>query len=272
MISTHFSHPTVFGEHKRELRLMDLLARQAADFVERRRAEDERQVFMSFFENSRDFIGIADPNGKPVYVNPAGRRMVGLPADYPVENTEISEYYSPDQRAFASDVIVRSMIEQGGWRGETYFRHWQTQEAIPVSDEHFMIRDGRTGRVLGMGTITRDISDIRRAQDQLRESQERLELVVRGAGLGTWDHNIKTGEVIYNSRWAEMRGFRLDEIRPHVDSWKYNVHPDDWPRVEKALSDHFQRLTPEYEAEYRAQNEIGQLDLDSGCGKSIYTR
>ena len=96
---------------------------------------------MSFFENSPDFIGIADPNGKPVYVNPAGRRMVGLPADYPVENTEIPEYYSPDQRAFASDVIVRSMIEQGRWRGETYFRHWQTQEAIPVSDEHFMIRD-----------------------------------------------------------------------------------------------------------------------------------
>ena len=108
------------------------------DITERKKAEDERQVFVSFLENSPDFIGIADPNGKPVYLNPAGRRMVGLPADYPVENTQIPEYYSMDQRAFASDVIVRSMIEQGRWHGETYFRHWQTEEAIPVSDEHFI--------------------------------------------------------------------------------------------------------------------------------------
>jgi PAS domain-containing protein len=59
---------------------------------ERKRIEDERQVFMSFFENSPDFIGISDPNWKSVYLNPAGRQMVGMPADYPVENTEILDY------------------------------------------------------------------------------------------------------------------------------------------------------------------------------------
>ena len=48
----------------------------ARDITERRRIEDERQVFVSLLENSSDFIGIADPTGKPVYVNPAGRRMV----------------------------------------------------------------------------------------------------------------------------------------------------------------------------------------------------
>src|SRR5215831_7173187 len=110
------------------------------DISGRKRIEDERQVFVSFLENSPDFIGIADANGKPFYVNPAGRRMVGLAPDYPIENTKIPEYYSADQRAFASNVIVRSMIEEGRWHGETYFRHWQTEEAIPVSDEHFMIR------------------------------------------------------------------------------------------------------------------------------------
>jgi len=175
------------------------------DISERKRFEDERQVFVSFLENSPDFIGIADPNGKPVYLNPAGRRMVSLPADYPVENTEIPDYYSPDQRQFASDVILRSMVEQGRWHGETYFRHWQTQEAIPVSDLHFMIRDPRTGRLLGMGTITRNIFDARRiavereqllareklarrqaetANAQLLESEERFRLTIDEAPIG----------------------------------------------------------------------------------------
>jgi hypothetical protein len=97
-----------------------------------RKAVDERHIFSAFIENSSDFIGIADANGKPVYLNPAGRRMVGLPADYPVENTQIPEYYAADQRSFASDVIVRSMVEQGHWKGETCFRHWQTQEARTI--------------------------------------------------------------------------------------------------------------------------------------------
>jgi PAS domain S-box-containing protein len=151
------------------------------DITERKKSEDERQVFVSFLENSPDFIGIADPNGKPVYLNPAGRRMVGLPMDYPVENTQIPEYYSVDQRAFASNVIVRSMIEHGRWHGETYFRHWQTEEAIPVSDEHFTIRDPKTGRLLGMGTITRDISDARRTAAEREQLLAREQMARRQA-------------------------------------------------------------------------------------------
>jgi PAS domain S-box-containing protein len=134
----------------------------------------ERRVFVALIENSSDFIGIADASGKPVYLNPAGRRMVGMSPDQPVEDTQIPEYYSPDQRSFASEVIVRSMAEKGHWEGETYFRNWQTEEAIPVSDKHFMIRDSDTGEILGMATITRDISDLRRAQDKLQRANQNL--------------------------------------------------------------------------------------------------
>src|SRR5262249_38324664 len=56
---------------------------------QRKRIEAERQVLVSFLENSSDFIGTADANRKPVYLNPAGQRMVGLPPDYPIENTKI---------------------------------------------------------------------------------------------------------------------------------------------------------------------------------------
>lgn len=139
---------------------------------------DERQIFAALVENSSDFIGIADPDGKPVYLNPAGRRMVGLPPTFPIEDTKIPEYYPPDVRAFASDVIVKSMSETGAWKGETYFRRWDSEEAIPVSDEHFIIKDGKSGRILGMGTITRDITEIRKAKEDLIKLNENLELRV----------------------------------------------------------------------------------------------
>ena len=139
-----------------------------------RKLVDERRVFAALIENSSDFIGIADASGKPVYVNPAGRRMVGMSPDFPVGETQIPEYYPPEQRQFVNDVIVKTMIERGHWQGETYFRNWQTQEPIPVSDEHFMIREPETGRVLGAGTVTRDITDLKRARDEIEAANRKL--------------------------------------------------------------------------------------------------
>ena len=138
-------------------------------------------MFAALVENSSDFIGVADAAGKGVYLNPAGRRMVGLTPEFAVEHTEVLEYYPPDQRAFASDVILKSMIEQGHWEGETAFRHWESGKAIPVSDTHFMIREPGTGRLLGWGTITRDISELKRAQEEAERLRQQLEAVARAS-------------------------------------------------------------------------------------------
>lgn len=145
------------------------------DLTDRKRLEKERQTFAALVEYSSDFIGIADLDGTPTYVNPAGRRMVGLPAELPIESTSIPDYYPEELRPFVRKELLPVMLERGHWAGETYFRHWQTGREIPVSDTHFMIRDPITNRLLGHGTITRDISDARRV------ALEREELLAREA-------------------------------------------------------------------------------------------
>jgi PAS domain S-box-containing protein len=225
--------------------------------VRLQKALDDRRIFEALIENSSDFIGIADPDGKPTYLNPAGRRMVGLASDFPVETVAIQDCYPPDERAFVTDVILKSMLEHGHWSGETRFRHWQTEQAIPVSDEHFTIRDRDSGRLLGLGTITRDISDVKRAQEQLRQSQERFELALSGADLGSWDWSIRTGEVAFNARWAEIRGLSLGEVPARVDSWTSGIHPEDWLRLQRTLSDYLEGRVTHYEAEYRTRTASG---------------
>jgi PAS domain S-box-containing protein len=103
------------------------------------------------------------------------------------------------------------------------------------------------------------------------ESQERLELALRGANLGTWDWNIVTGHVTFNSRWTEMRGYELGEVRPHVDSWITGIHPEDLPGVNTKLEDYFEGKAPEYEAEFRVRTRSGTWIRVLDRGK-VFTR
>lgn len=138
------------------------------------RAARENQIFAALIENSLDFIGIADPDGSPVYLNPAGRRMVELPDGIEIEHTQIGEYYPPELRQFAEQVIVAGMRAHGEWAGETSFRNWRTGASIPVLDTHFLIRDRATGEVIGLATITRDISGVKAQRDELEKTNRRL--------------------------------------------------------------------------------------------------
>ena len=144
-----------------------------------RQALNDRETFKAVIENSSDFIGIADAQGTPNYLNAAGRQMIGLDVDFPVDTLQIADCYPPELRSFATDTILSEMQKYGRWQGETLFRHFRSQQAIPVSDTHFVVHESATGRILGSATITRDISDIKRARDERQAAHRELEEVNR---------------------------------------------------------------------------------------------
>jgi PAS domain S-box-containing protein len=154
----------------------------------------------------------------------------------------------------------RQVLLEGGAQVSEWTLRCKDGTRLPVEVSAAILPDGR------WQAIVRDISRRKRAEDELREAQERIDLALRGADLAAWDWNVATGEVAFNPRWAEMRGFRPEEIEPNVASWKSGIHPEDWPVVQKALDDHFQGRVSEFEAEYRVRTKSGQwiFILDRG--------
>ncbi|WP_224366773.1 sensor histidine kinase [Hyalangium versicolor] len=155
---------------------------------------EERQRFFALVENSPDFICIADVAGVPVYVNPAGRRIVGLGREDDVGRTTLLDYYAPEAQTQAQETIIPGMVRDGRWEGESRFRNFKTGASIPVSDTHFSIQDPSTGRVIGYGTITRDISEQRQGEkDRERILKELGEAVrLRDEFLSVASHELKT--------------------------------------------------------------------------------
>ncbi len=102
-----------------------------------------------------------------------------------------------------------------------------------------------------------DITERIEATQELRNSEQRLELALEGAELGTWDWYIKSGYVIFNERWAEMLGYTLQEIAPDVSTWETLIHPHDKPEVMEVLSRHLRGDSFLYETRHRMQHRNG---------------
>ncbi len=112
---------------------------------------------------------------------------------------------------------------------------------------------------------------IQRSQTEaaLRENEERLELVLTGSNDGFWDWNVVTDQVRFNARWAEMLGYRLDELTPDVRTWERLVHPDDLPAAMRALQLHMAGNAPQYESEHRLKMKNGEWKWVLDRGKVV---
>jgi len=105
-----------------------------------------------------------------------------------------------------------------------------------------------------------------RAESELRDTDQRLELVIDGAGLGVWDWDIPSGRVRLNERWTTMLGYEAATAIEHVDDWWRLVHPDDVARVEAALQGHIDDKASAFSEEVRLRGSDGNWIwvLDSG--------
>ena len=94
------------------------------------------------------------------------------------------------------------------------------------------------------------------AEQQLKESEERYALAIRGSSDGIWDWNVITGQAVLSARWKALLGFAEDELPDHESSFFNRVHPDDLPRVKADIQTHFTCRTP-YDAQSRVLHKDG---------------
>lgn len=97
-----------------------------------------------------------------------------------------------------------------------------------------------------------------RLDRRLKNSEERLALALWGADLGIWDWSICTNRVLYNPHWAEILGYRPEDISLDNDSWEERIHPEDRPAVLEAMNAHLEGHAPFFESEHRLRHQSGR--------------
>jgi len=106
--------------------------------------------------------------------------------------------------------------------------------------------------------------------DPQYDSQEHLELVINTTGIGTWDWLIQTGELTFNSSWADIIGYTVEELQPiNFDTWANSLHPEDLKNAKNILEQHFNGQLALYEVEARMMHKSGHYIWVHASGKLI---
>jgi PAS domain S-box-containing protein len=125
------------------------------------------QMLASLVSASREFIGIADLEGNALYVNEAGRKLVGLRDLDAVHSTKIIEYFAPDDRDRVLREVIPAVRDTGFWEGELRFQNFETGQIIPVLYNIFPVQD-TSGTLTAYGTVTRNLAQAKIAEQEVR--------------------------------------------------------------------------------------------------------
>ncbi len=112
----------------------------------------------------------------------------------------------------------------------------------------------------------------KRAQQALRESEQRYELVARGTQSGLWDWDLQGNEVFYSPRWKAMLGYDEREVGTGVEEWLGRVHPEDLPAVQADIDAHRLGLTSHFEREHRLLHKDQTYRWMLGRGVAVQDR
>ncbi len=180
------------------------------DVTEAREKEMESWRLAQVILHSADFIGLADLQTKAFFVNPAGKKMVGLRDDDEVRQTNILDYFLPEDHDYVEQTIIPAVMETGRWSGEFRLRHFRSGDAIPVYYDLFLTEDPETGEATNLTTITRDMTDQVRVNERFRMLFNRSNdaiIVHRLNSDGVPGRNVEV-----NDRACEMLQYSREEM------------------------------------------------------------
>lgn len=243
----------------------------ALDITARKQSEQalrqSEQRYRTFVESLPDIVFITDCKSRMLYANPALKRQTGFTVEdfqrhhrkhefiHPEDTDRVAKFIDNFIKSEAqfSDIIEHRFIDK-------FDRiHWYSTIIARIEYE------GEPA----LQFITRNITEQKKAIHALKKSQERLELILDSAEIGLWDHNLKTGKVIRSKHWAQMLGYKLEEMGDDVNFWKSLIHPEDLPFVQKVAQDHESGKTPHFKVEHRMKTKDGQWKWILNWGKII---
>ena len=220
------------------------------DITERKKTESiieesEKKYRYLFEQNPHPMIVYAIENWQILDVNSTAVAKYGYSRDEFLNMTVFDLRRQSEKEQFVH--IVNREIPDSQITGPWKHLLKNGSEIIVEVFSHVIFYQNKKARMIVINDITEKV----KAENALRQSEERWQFALEGPGDGIWDWNVKTNEVYFSHQWKAMLGYEDIDIKNSIDEWKRIVHADDLKNAMDDLEKHFKGETPFYRNEQR---------------------
>lgn len=244
--------------------LLWLLSRQLARLAQVRDSlVASRERFALAVAGSDDGIWDWNRRTDEVFASARARELFGLP---PGPETQSRESWFAAVPLHPDDAPAREAAVQDHLAGRTplYEGEYRVRNADGsyrwVRIRGLCVRDA-AGEAVRMAGSVSDIDARKRAEEALRQSEERYQIAMTGSNEAHWVWDLKSDEVFASPMICQVLGIPIGvSLRKRADFFeRVPVHPDDRDRLREAVNDHLAGLTPRIDVEYRVVDMAGEL-------------
>jgi PAS domain S-box-containing protein len=250
------------------LELMGTVSGSVGQFIQRRRAQDERSA-------SADRLNLAlsaadlgdwswDAGSDMVTLSDRAADAFGIPSGPHMTWTAMQELVDPADQQRVSREVERVLAERVQYDIEYLLnRRNGTQAWVGVLGRANY--DG-AGRVVGMYGVVQDITERKGLEASLRSSEERLRLALDAGRMGVWDWNVRTGELNWSDTLEPLHGLAPGMFDGTLEHFQQLIHPEDRELVDTSIRQALDSAG-EFYVEFRNVWENGDVHWIAGSGK-----
>ena len=238
----------------------------------RAKAENERRLLAAVMEALPIGMAITDVLGGNSQANSAFDRVWGGPRP---ETQSVEDYVA--YKAWWVD--TGNPVAPAEWasalavrKGETIVGQLMRIQRFDGSEAFVLnsaspVRD-MDGNIVGCAVAIQDITELRRAEEALRESEQRLRLVLEASSMGTFELDLLTGEGRWNDLEFELLGLRPGDAVASPETFFRYVHPEDVGLLRAQWAEALRIGT--LDTEFRVVRADGEVRCLASKGKFIF--
>lgn len=175
----------------------------------------------------------------------------------------------PEDLEYANEQIAQHLSGKAAIYEAEFRMERKDGSIIWAQDKGKVVEFDTEGKPLRLVGVLQDVSRLKNAEMQLKDSRAALDLAVNAASLGTWDWDIPGNRIKYNDEYLQMLGYTQNDIDGSIEEWENMNHPEDLPHTAQVLNDYMYGKIPEYECEIRMKHKNGKYVWTRDVGRIL---